>query len=96
MFLIPTLVGLVYEAILGIPIVGGLIIIGSSYSTLGIALIIHGVILACRIATKDSKIVPFLALVGTWLTWIPGIGWLIHVIIAIAYFIDLFVGRRHQ
>lgn len=96
MFLIPTIIGMLYEFVLAIPIIGGLIVVGSSYGTIGVALVIHGIILACRIATKDAKIVPILALIGTCLTWIPFVGWFIHAAIGIGYFIDLFFGRKNR
>ncbi len=94
MFFIPTLVGFLYELVLAIPVVGGLIVIGSSYGTIVTALVIHAIILIFRFVRGDSKVVPILALIGTLLTWIPFIGWFIHLCIAIAYFIDFFVGKR--
>lgn len=94
MFLIPTLVGFLYEFVLAIPILGGFIVIGSSYGTIATALVIHAIILIFRFARGDSKVVPILALIGTLLTWIPFVGWFIHVCIAVGYFIDFFVGKR--
>ena len=96
MFLIPTLVGLLYEAFFTIPILNDILTWASGLSVIGTAFIIHCIILACRIATKDSKIVPVLAILGTCLTVIPIVSWFVHGFIALAYFIDLFVGRKHH
>lgn len=96
MFLIPTLVGLLYEAFFTIPILNDVLTWTSGFSVIGTALIIHCVILACRIATKDSKVVPILAIVGTFFTVIPILSWFVHGFIAFAYFVDLFVGRKQH
>ncbi|KOO52521.1 hypothetical protein MHH85_02385 [Viridibacillus sp. FSL E2-0187] len=92
MFIIPTIIAFLYELLLAIPILGGAIMIGSGYSALTTALVIHVIVLVLRFVTGHSKVVPILAIILTLLTWIPILGWTIHILIAVAYFIDFFMG----
>lgn len=96
MFLLPTVVGLLYELFFAVPILSDIVTWSSGFSTIGIAFVIHCIILACRIATKDSKIVPIIAIVATIFTIIPILNWFIHGFIAILYFVDVFIGRRNR
>ncbi len=92
MFFLPTMIALLYELFLAIPILGGTVVIGSGYSALTVALVIHIIVLVLRFVTGHSKIVPIIAIVLTLLTWVPFLGWAIHSVLALAYFIDLIVG----
>lgn len=96
MFLLPTIVGFLYEFFFAIPILSDIVTWGTGFATITTALIIHCVILAFRFATGDSKAVPILAIIGTLFTWIPIVSWFVHGFIALAYFIDLFTGRRSR
>ncbi|MBK3496072.1 hypothetical protein JFL43_14615 [Viridibacillus sp. YIM B01967] len=92
MFFIPSTIAFLYELLLAIPILGGAIMVGSGYSALVTALIIHAIVFALRFVTGHSKVVPIMSILLTLLTWIPLIGWAIHVLIAVAYLIDIFIG----
>ena len=92
MFFIPSIIAFFYELILMIPVLGGTIIIASGYTAITTALVIHVIVLIMRFVTGHSKIVPILAILLTFLTWIPFLGWTIHVILTILYFIDILFG----
>lgn len=96
MFFIPTIAGLLYELFFAIPILSDIVTWSTGFSTIGIAFVIHCIILACRIATKDSKAVPIIAIFATLFTVIPILNWFVHALIAFLYFIDLFIGRKNR
>ncbi|SDH97890.1 hypothetical protein SAMN05192534_11713 [Alteribacillus persepolensis] len=76
------------ELFLGIPILGGSIIIGLSWSPLFVMLILHIItlILASRsVANRHGSI---LGIVTSCLAWIPFVGWAMHVVTGIILMID--------
>lgn len=92
MFITTTLIAFLYELFLAIPILGGLVAISSGLTTITIAFVIHIIVLVFRVASGNSKAVPITAIILTIFTFIPFIAWVIHVIIALLYFIDLVYG----
>lgn len=92
MFFIPTLIAFLYEFYLGIPIIGGLTALSTGLGTVTVAFVIHIIVLILRFVTGHSKAVPIAAIILTCLTFIPVLAWLLHVIIALMYFIDLILG----
>lgn len=92
MFLFPSIIAFLYELILMIPLIGGAIVIGSQYTALTVALVIHVIVLITRFATGHSKIVPVLAILLTFLAWIPLLGWVIHSVITLIYLVDMIIG----
>lgn len=92
MFILTTLIAFLYELYLAIPIIGGLTALGTGFGTVTVAFVIHGIVLLFRFVNGRSKAVPIIALLLTFLTFIPGVAWLTHTLIAIMYLIDLFVG----
>lgn len=93
MFFVTTLIAFLYEAYLAIPIVGGATVLATGYATVWVALVIHAIVLIVRMGTIQSKVVPIIAIFLTCFTWIPILGWGIHLCIVILYFIDLLLGK---
>lgn len=92
MFVFTTLLAFLFELFLALPFIGGITVIAAGYATITIAIILHLIVLVVRVSTGRSKIVPIIAIVLTLLTWIPVVGWLMHLIITVLYFIDLIYG----
>lgn len=92
MFFIPTLIAFLYEFYLAIPIIGGLTALSTGLGTVTVAFVIHIIVLILRFATGHSKAVPITAIILTCLTFIPFLAWILHVVIALMYFIDLIAG----
>lgn len=91
-FIFTTLIAFLYEFFLALPFIGGATVIASGYMTITIAIILHLIVAVGRVFSGRSKAVPLIAIVLTLLTWIPGVGWLMHIIITVMYFVDLVVG----
>lgn len=71
----------------------GATVLATGYATVWVALVIHAIVLIVRMGTIQSKVVPIIAIFLTCFTWIPILGWGIHLCIAILYFIDLLLGK---
>lgn len=90
-YIILSIVILLFEATLAIPVIGGVIVISSGYTVIGLMLALHIANLVLRIIDGQSKFTPIFGIVLTLLTWIPVIGWLVHCALAITYLIDVIV-----
>lgn len=73
----------VFELILAIPIVGGIIVVASSYSVLGIMLALHILTLVLSAMNKEAKYGSIMGIVTCVLGWIPFVGWFLHLVSAI-------------
>ncbi|MBM7567224.1 putative membrane protein [Paenibacillus sacheonensis] len=73
----------VFELILAIPILGGLIVVGSSYGVLGIMLLLHILTLVMSAMSKEAKYGSILGIITSVLGWIPFVGWFFHLVSAI-------------
>lgn len=91
-FIFTTLIAFLFEFFLALPFIGGATVIAVGYATITIAIILHLIVAVGRVYSGRSKAVPLIAIVLTLLTWIPVVGWLMHVIITVMYFVDLLVG----
>lgn len=92
MYIITTIIAFLYELYLAIPLIGGATVLATGYTALTIAFVIHLIVLIFRLFSGRNKTVPIVAMILTLLAWIPVLGWLIHVIIAVLYLIDLMFG----
>lgn len=81
------LTGLI-EIVLAIPILGGLIVMGSGYAVLGVMFILHLVTLI--VSNKDNETIygSVLGIVTSLLAWIPFVGWFLHLITGILLLIS--------
>lgn len=78
----------ILEAVLGIPILGGLIVIGMAWTPLGIMFILHIITLIfCSKENKD-KAGSILGIITSCLAWIPFVGMALHIVTAIILLIS--------
>ena len=68
------------EAVLAIPFIGALIVIGSFYTVLVVMLILHIVTLVLSISNKEPYYGSIVGIVTSVIAWIPFVGWLMHLI----------------
>lgn len=89
--------GAAFEAMLGIPVLGGLFIISMGYSPLGFMLVFHIVVLILSI-TRLNKVSfgPIVGITASVLGFIPFLGMFLHWVAAIALAIDAFTTTREQ
>ncbi|THG90833.1 membrane protein [Alkalihalobacillus alcalophilus ATCC 27647 = CGMCC 1.3604] len=76
------------EAIWGIPILGGLLIIGLAWVPLVIMLILHIIGLVFASKENRSKTGHILGILASALGWIPGVGMILHILAAIFLMIE--------
>ncbi|NBD24120.1 hypothetical protein [Paenibacillus glycinis] len=86
----------VFELILAIPIIGGLIIVSSSYSALGIMLLLHILTLVLSAMNRESKYGSIMGIITSVLGWIPFIGWFLHLVSAILLMVSAAQRSREQ
>jgi len=71
------------ELVLAIPVLGGLIVMGSSYVALGLMLILHIITLILSANNKEPIYGSVLGVVTSLIAWIPFLGWIMHLLSAI-------------
>lgn len=71
------------EIVLGIPVFGALIIIGTSYVPLVVMFILHLITLVLSISNKEVKYGSVLGIVTSLVAWIPFVGMVLHIITGI-------------
>ncbi|PGS50580.1 hypothetical protein [Bacillus sp. AFS041924] len=72
-----------FEALLGIPAIGGSIVIGFGYTPLFIALILHIITLVLAKKAKVSAFGNIFGIITSCLAWIPFLGMVMHILSAI-------------
>ncbi|WP_438434624.1 hypothetical protein [Gorillibacterium sp. sgz500922] len=80
------------ELLLGIPVLGGLIIIGTAYTPLFVMLILHIITLIISSKNNEVKYGSILGIVTSILAWIPFLGMVLHLVTAIL----LMVSAAHK
>ncbi|WP_040949522.1 hypothetical protein [Gorillibacterium massiliense] len=84
-----------FEAILAIPILGGLIIVGNGYTPLIIGFFLHIIVLFFSLKERASGLGNVAGIITAILGWIPFVGWLLHCISAVILFLEaLTVSRK--
>jgi hypothetical protein len=77
------------EALLGIPILGGTIVVGLFWSPLAIMLILHIVTLVITKKEGSGSITgSILGIITSCVAWIPIVGMVMHIISAIILMLD--------
>lgn len=76
------------EAVLGIPIIGGLIVIGFSYTPLVIMGVLHLVTLLITRRENGLTTGSTIGIVTSFIAWIPIIGMVMHIVTAILLVLD--------
>ena len=82
------LAGAIVETILGIPFFGGVMILLSAWSLLGLALILHIIVLVFSVNCNKRKAAPILGSITSMIGWIPIVGMIMHIVTAILYWIE--------
>ncbi|ELK48920.1 hypothetical protein QRD89_04115 [Halobacillus sp. ACCC02827] len=78
----------VCEALLAIPIAGGLFIVSSGWAPLMTMFILHLITLVIAVKDNRAYVGSVFGLVTNVLGWIPVIGWILHTITAVILLID--------
>jgi len=81
------LVTAILEGILGIPLLGGSIVIAFAYIPLAIMFIMHIVSLVYVSKESKSKAGNILGIITSCLAWIPFVGMALHIATAIVLFV---------
>ncbi|WP_195570745.1 hypothetical protein [Paenibacillus sp. 1001270B_150601_E10] len=69
-----------FELFLGIPVLGGLIIVATGYTPLGVMFILHIVTLILSARNNESKYGSVVGIVTSLVAWIPFVGMIMHII----------------
>ncbi|TYR79071.1 hypothetical protein FZC66_17215 [Priestia megaterium] len=77
-----------YEAFLGIPFIGGAIVLGFGWAPLGIAFVLHVITLILAHRQGVSAYGNILGLVTSFVAVIPIVGMVMHIITALVLAID--------
>ncbi|UVI31096.1 hypothetical protein [Paenibacillus spongiae] len=76
------------ELILAIPVLGGLIVVGFSYTPLGLMFILHLITLVLSLNNREPIYGSVFGIVTSALAWIPVLGWIMHLVSAILLLIS--------
>ncbi|MGM9923908.1 MAG: hypothetical protein ACI35R_06665 [Bacillus sp. (in: firmicutes)] len=76
------------EALFGIPILGGTIILSLAWSPLIIMLVLHILVVVFAYRNGISAYGNIIGIVGSCIGWIPVVGMLLHILAAIFILID--------
>ncbi|NBI28446.1 hypothetical protein [Chengkuizengella marina] len=71
------------EAILGIPVIGGSIVIGFAWTPLMVMLLLHIVTLAVCSKEGSTKTPSIVGIITSCIAWIPIVGMIMHIVTAI-------------
>ncbi|WP_163527394.1 hypothetical protein [Halobacillus ihumii] len=76
------------EALLGIPIIGGSIILGLAWTPLAVMLLLHIATLIVSVKNDVKIHGPILGIVTSVVGWIPFVGMTMHIITAVLLLVD--------
>jgi len=86
----------IFEALLGIPVLGGWYILANLWTPLFVMLILHIVTLILTKRDRGSGIGSILGIITSVIGWIPIIGMIMHIITAIALFLSAMRSEQKQ
>ncbi|MFC2949140.1 hypothetical protein [Virgibacillus sediminis] len=86
----------IFEALLGIPIIGGIYIISNAWLPLLVMLVLH--IITLVLTRKDGGAYggSVLGIITSLIAWIPLLGMIMHILTAIVLFITLALPDRRR
>jgi hypothetical protein len=76
------------EALLGIPVLGGTIVIGLAWTPLVLMFVLHLITLIVSVKQGGAKHGSIVGLVTSVVAWIPIVGMIMHIITAVLLMID--------
>ena len=79
------------NACLAIPVIGGLFVISNGYSPLMVMLILHIITLVLSKRDQGPMIGSIIGIVTSCLAWIPILGFILHIITALALIVTALV-----
>jgi len=94
--LLAKLISGLYESVLAIPIIGGLIVIGNAYIPLFIGFILHLVTLIICVVKNYSFKSSILGIITSLIAWIPFVGWFFHSITSLSLFVSIFFNYKRK
>lgn len=77
------LITAILEGILALPILGGAIVVATSYWALIVMLVLHVITLILTRKDNGFSAGSILGIITSLIAWIPVIGWLMHLVTAI-------------
>ncbi|PLS15849.1 hypothetical protein CVD28_20315 [Bacillus sp. M6-12] len=83
------------EGLLGIPVLGGAIVIGFAWTPLFIMALLHIITLVFSAKENQNKHGSILGIVTSLLAWIPFVGMIMHIITAILLMVDAARSNRN-
>lgn len=86
----------VLEAILGIPFLGGLIVLANGWTPLVIMFVLHIVTLIFCSKENTSKIGSVTGIITSCLAWIPFLGMLLHILTAVVLLFSIVVSSPRR
>jgi predicted branched-subunit amino acid permease len=84
------------EAFLGIPFLGGLIILGSGWAPLQFMFVLHLVTLIICMVQKERFYGSVLGLITSVVGFVPILGMIMHIVTALVLFVDAARGGRKK
>lgn len=84
----------IFELVLAVPIIGGLIVMGTSYVALGFAFVLHLITLIVSTREQRSTTASIAGIITSVLGWIPFLGWLLHTVTAIMLLISAYRNEK--
>ncbi|MBN8235961.1 hypothetical protein JF544_11910 [Halobacillus kuroshimensis] len=76
------------EALLAIPFIGGLFVVGSGWNALLFMFVAHLITLIFAVRDNRTYAGSVLGMITSALAWIPVLGWILHSVTAIFLLID--------
>jgi hypothetical protein len=84
------------EAFLGIPILGGIVILSLAYTPLFFMAALHIVTLIFSVLEGKKKSGSILGIITSCIAWIPFVGMTMHIITGIVLLIDAFKSNNQE
>ncbi|WP_316572864.1 hypothetical protein [Neobacillus sp. YIM B06451] len=78
------------EALLGIPFLGGIIIVSTSWTPLFLMAILHIVTIVFAVREDESKTGNIIGFITSVIGWIPFVGMVMHMISAVVILLDAY------
>lgn len=80
----------ILEAILAIPVLGGIIILSNGWMPLVIMLVLHIITLVLAVRVQGPLAGSIIGITAAALGWIPFVGWILHAAAAIVLLVETF------
>ncbi|WP_376837177.1 hypothetical protein [Bhargavaea ullalensis] len=81
------------EAFLAVPFIGGIFVMSTGYSALGVMFILHAITLVLAIRDHSAKSGSILGLATSAFAWIPFVGWFLHLVTAVVLVFQAVLSR---